>query len=52
MERRRWPDVVVVVGVLLVLCTGVWAIWGKDLEAWWHPPTKQTEDAKTNSGTT
>ena len=43
MVRRRWPDVVVVAGIVAVFVTGVWAIWGEDLKAWWSPPTKETE---------
>jgi hypothetical protein len=31
MVRRRWPDVVIVIAIVLLGCTGVWAIWGRDL---------------------
>lgn len=31
MVQRRWPDVVIVIAVVLLGCTGVWAIWGQEL---------------------
>lgn len=31
MERRRWPDVVIVISIVMLGCAGVWAIWGDDL---------------------
>lgn len=31
MVRPRWPDVVIVIAIVLLGCTGVWAIWGRDL---------------------
>ena len=31
MVRPRWPDVVIVIAVVLLGCAGVWAIWGYDL---------------------
>ncbi len=52
MVRRRWPDIVVVAGVVTVLLTGVWALWGEDLRQWWKPTQKQTEDVKHGGGVT
>ena len=31
MVRPRWPDVVIVIAIVLLGCGGVWAIWGRDL---------------------
>jgi len=31
MVQRRWPDVVIVLAILLLGCAGVWSIWGQDL---------------------
>lgn len=31
MVRPRWPDIVIVIAIVLMGCAGVWAIWGKDL---------------------
>lgn len=31
MVRPRWPDVVIVIAIVLLGCAGVWAIWGHDL---------------------
>jgi hypothetical protein len=52
MERRRWPDVVVVAGVLAFLVIGILALWGPDLKDWWSPPAKETEQVKHGSGVT
>ena len=49
MVRRRWPDVVIVISVVLLSCGGVWAIWGHDLglrgggEGKDEPPVRQVE---------
>jgi hypothetical protein len=40
MVRRRWPDIVIVVGIIAMLYGGVWVLWGEDLRAWWHPAEK------------
>ena len=32
MRRSRWPDVVLVVGVLALLAGGVWALWADDVK--------------------
>jgi len=40
MVRRRWPDVVIVVGILAVAGTGVWALWGDQLRGWLRPGTE------------
>jgi predicted ribosomally synthesized peptide with SipW-like signal peptide len=34
MRRSRWPDVVLVVGVLALLAGGVWALWADDVKDW------------------
>ena len=52
MERRRWPDLIVVAGVLTILVTGVLVLWGQDLEDWWSPPVKQTEQVDHGGGVT
>lgn len=31
MVQRRWPDVVIVIAIVLLGCAGVWAIWGQQL---------------------
>ncbi|MBZ0236932.1 MAG: hypothetical protein K8M05_31680 [Deltaproteobacteria bacterium] len=31
MLRPRWPDVVIVISIIMLGCAGVWAIWGEDL---------------------
>ena len=39
-RRSRWPDLVLVVGVLALAATGVFALWGGD---WFHKDaTKDT----------
>ena len=45
MVRRRWPDVVIVLGILGILGTGVWALWGEDLRQWWSPEAPEVEEA-------
>lgn len=31
MKRRRWPDVIIVIAVLAIGASGVWALWREDL---------------------
>lgn len=31
MIQRRWPDVVIVVGLLALAGFGVWGVWGEEL---------------------
>jgi hypothetical protein len=31
MKPRRWPDIVIVVAIVLLGGFGVWALWGEDL---------------------
>jgi hypothetical protein len=45
MVRRRWPDVLVILGVVAVAGTGVWALWWNDLRDWWSPPAPEVEEA-------
>lgn len=52
MVRRRWPDVVIILGILGLGATGVWALWGGDLRAWWSPPTPEVEEAQHGGGLT
>ena len=52
MVRRRWPDVVIVLGILGILTTGVWALWGEDLRARWWPPAPEVEEAEHGGGLT
>lgn len=49
MVRRRWPDVVIVIAIVLLGCAGVWAIWGQalglrgDTKGKDEPPMRQVE---------
>jgi hypothetical protein len=49
MVRRRWPDVVITIAVVLLGCAGIWAIWGHDLglrgggKGKDEPPVRQVE---------
>ncbi len=52
MRRPRWPDVILVLGVVVLLGFGVWALWGKDLKDWWWPPKKAPEVAPASGRTT
>ena len=52
MVRRRWPDVLLVVGFLAVLATGIWALWGEDLRHWLSPGSEDTEPAQHGGGLT
>ena len=52
MVRRRWPDVVLVVGFLAVVATGVWALWGEDLRRWLAPDSEDVEEAQHGGGLT
>lgn len=31
MKRRRWPDVVIVLAILVIGAGGVWTLWGDEL---------------------
>ena len=46
------PDVVVAVGLLGLLVTGIWALWGEDLARWWNPPAPEVEEAQHGGGLT
>jgi ABC-type transporter Mla subunit MlaD len=37
MQRPRWHDLVLVLGVIALLGVGVWALWGQDIRAWFSP---------------
>jgi hypothetical protein len=37
MVRRRWPDVIIVAGIVALGGLGVWALWGDDLRQWLWP---------------
>ena len=53
MVRRRWPDVVIVLGIAALTATGVWALWGEALRTWWQPATDApVEAAPPTAGTT
>lgn len=52
MVRRRWPDVVIVLGILGVFAIGVWALWGEDLRAWIDPPEEEVDPATHGGGVT
>jgi hypothetical protein len=53
MVRRRWPDVVIVLGIVALAATGVVALWGETLRAWWRPAgDTPVEQAPPTAGTT
>jgi len=52
MVRRRWPDVVIVLGIVAVIATGVWSLWGDELASWWRPGRPAVEEAPPTAGTT
>jgi len=53
MVRRRWPDVVIVLGIAAIAATGVWALWGDALRAYWQPSgAPPVQAAPPTSGTT
>jgi hypothetical protein len=52
MQRPRWHDAVLVVGVLALLATGVWALWGKDIRAWFAPEKPAPVVVPPSGGTT
>lgn len=52
MVRPRWPDVVIVVGIVALLGAGVWALWWDDLRRWWDPPTEEVDEATHGGGLT
>jgi hypothetical protein len=52
MVRRRWPDVVVILGILGIFVGGVWALWGPELRRWWWPPEPAIEEAPHGGGVT
>ncbi len=52
MVRRRWPDVLLVVGVVALFAIGVWALWGDDLRQWWRPQAPPTDGVESGPGMT
>lgn len=52
MVRRRWPDVVIVLGIVGIFVVGVWALWGKDLRERFWPDTPEIEEATHGGGLT
>jgi hypothetical protein len=50
MTRRRWPDVVIVVGIVTLLFGGVWSLWGEDIRGWWHHPDQKEIKAAPGGG--
>jgi len=52
MVRPRWPDLVLALGFLAVVLTGVWALWGEDLRQWLYPNHEDVEPAQHGGGLT
>ena len=52
MVRRRWPDVLVIVGIVAVCAIGIWALWGPDISDWWSPPSPDVEEPTHGGGVT
>ncbi len=52
MVRPRWPDVVLVVGIVALVAGGVWIFWGEDLRGWLWPHHEQVESAPSGPGVT
>jgi hypothetical protein len=53
MVRRRWPDAVIVLAIVAIAATGVYALWGDALRAWWRPGDgAPVEQAPPAAGTT
>jgi hypothetical protein len=51
MVRRRWPDILVILGIAMLGALGVWALWGDQLLGKDEAPEKQIEET-TNAGQT
>jgi hypothetical protein len=45
MTRRRWPDVVLVLGILALLFGGIWVLWGQDIRDHFRPPPPELKRA-------
>jgi hypothetical protein len=52
MQRPRWHDAVLVLGVLALLVVGVWALWGKEIRGWFAPEKPVPVVAPPTGGTT
>jgi hypothetical protein len=52
MVRRRWPDIVIVVGILGLVLGGILALWWPDIRDRLHPRTPAVEQAPHGGGVT
>jgi hypothetical protein len=52
MVRRRWPDILVILGIALLGALGVWALWGDQISGKDEAPAKQMEEATHGGGQT
>ncbi|MCB9562706.1 MAG: hypothetical protein H6709_02945 [Kofleriaceae bacterium] len=52
MVRRRWPDVLIVLGVLVLLAGGILALWGDDIRHLWGPDEPEIEQTPPGGGLT
>jgi hypothetical protein len=40
MTRSRWPDLVIILGIVALALGGVWVLWGDDIRDAIDPPAK------------
>jgi hypothetical protein len=52
MVRRRWPDVVIIVGILGLLLGGIWVLWGGDIKNRLHPRQPEVQQVPHGGGVT
>jgi hypothetical protein len=52
MVRPRWHDALIVVAVLAVVATGIWALWWEDVRGWWRPEAPAVDPAIPAAGQT
>jgi hypothetical protein len=48
--RPRWPDVLVVLGIVGLTALGAAALWGDRLRAWWDADAPAPEQAPAHGG--
>jgi hypothetical protein len=52
MQRPRWHDAVLVLGVVGLLVVGVWALWAKEIRGWFGPEKPVPVVVTPSGGTT